>query len=158
MTQTIEVDLAEIRQITSWLATTDIGFIEVSRPGATVRLKLDQGHRGGERAERASTGSPASAPVSGTRSATAACGVGAQAVSVTAKTAGVFLGAHPGRPTPLIEAGARVAQGDVIGLLQIAQLCMPVVATASGVVTHTLAAHGAHVGYGTPLFEIAAGG
>lgn len=154
MTQTIEVDLGEIRQITTWLAAADIGFIEVSRPGATVRLKLDQGQRGGERAARASTGLPAS----GTGQATATRGAGAQAISVKAQTAGVFLSAHPARPTPLIEAGARAAQGDVIGLLQIAQLCMPVVATASGVVTQALAAHGAHVGYGTPLFEIVPGG
>ncbi|AUT64479.1 acetyl-CoA carboxylase biotin carboxyl carrier protein [Paraburkholderia terrae] len=148
MTQTIEVDLDEIRQITSWLAASNVGFIEVSRPGATVRLKVDDGHRHDERRARPSPKLSASADARGTH---------AQAVNVTAATAGVFLAAHPARSTPLVEAGARVGQGDVIGLLQIAQLCMPVVASTAGVLTRTLAAHGATVGYGTPLFEIVPG-
>ena len=42
MTQKIEVDIGELRQITSWLAEVDIEFIEISKPGATVRLTMEQ--------------------------------------------------------------------------------------------------------------------
>ena len=50
--------------------------------------------------------------------------------------------------------GTRVEPGDVIGLLQVAQLCLPVVAPAAGVVSQCLVAPGTKVGYATPLFEI----
>ncbi|WP_233848956.1 biotin/lipoyl-containing protein [Paraburkholderia sp. HD33-4] len=151
MTDKIEVDLAEIRQITAWLAATDIGSIEISRPGVTVRLKIDDEERGGKDTVRAPPAPGASA--SSSRAADAShCGP--QAVTVTAKTVGVFLAAHPARATPFVEAGAQVGQGDVIGLLQIAHLCVPVVAPAAGVVAQPLVAHGAMVGYGTVLFGI----
>ncbi|PTB20412.1 hypothetical protein C9I57_11055 [Trinickia symbiotica] len=151
MTQKIEVDLGEIRQITAWLAASDIGFIEVSKPGATVRLKVDDGHRSGKDTLREPSASLASASATRTDSAQDAR---PHAVSVTAKTTGIFLPAHPARAAPLVEGGAHVAQGDVIGLLQIAHLCVPVVAPVAGVVTQPLVAHGVTVGYGTPLFEI----
>ncbi|PMS33268.1 acetyl-CoA carboxylase biotin carboxyl carrier protein [Trinickia symbiotica] len=149
MTQKIEVDLGEIRQITAWLAASDIGFIEVSKSGATVRLKVDDGHRSG----KGTLAEPSAASASATRTGSTQY-ARTQAVSVMAKTVAVFLAAHPAHSTPLVEAGARVGQGDVIGLLQIAHLCVPVVAPVAGVVTQPLVAHGVTVGYGTPLFEI----
>lgn len=151
MTEKIEVDIGELRQITSWLAAVDIGFIEISKPGATVRLTM----------ERAAGASVVDVPVQATlpiaRSvrADAPSSLDAQAVSVTAKSAGIFLTTHPARSTPLVSAGAHVKLGDIVGLLQIAQLCVPVVAPVDGVVTQLCHAHGATVGYGTPLLELA---
>ncbi|MGV2290767.1 biotin/lipoyl-containing protein [Trinickia sp. YCB016] len=148
MTQKPEVDLGELRQITSWLAARDIGFIEVSRAGTTVRLKLDT-RRGGD---------DASLPLPTQRALDGRAG-GAQparadAVSVVADTVGTFVVTHPARQAPFVEVGARVVQGEVIGLLQIAQLYLPVVAPGAGVVKQRFVAHGETVGYGTPLFEI----
>ncbi|WP_434112256.1 biotin/lipoyl-containing protein [Paraburkholderia caffeinilytica] len=144
------MDIGELRQITSWLAAVDIGFIEISKPGATVRLTM-------ERAADVDLPVQAALPiVRSERAGTAAeSSLDAQAVSVTAKSAGIFLTTYPARSTPLVSAGAHVKLGDIVGLLQIAQLCVPVVAPVDGMVTQLCHAHGATVGYGTPLLELA---
>ena len=152
MTQKIEVDIGELRQITSWLAEVDIEFIEISKPGATVRLTMEQvpssaGADASAQAQSVSTVVPGGL-------ARAADTAQTQAVSITAKSAGIFLSAHPARSTPLVSAGDHVKPGDVVGLLQIAQLCVPVVASADGMVMRLCVAHGATVGYGTPLLEL----
>jgi acetyl-CoA carboxylase biotin carboxyl carrier protein len=54
----------------------------------------------------------------------------------------------------LVNEGAHVKVGDIVGLLQIAQLCVPVVASADGVVMKMLVAHGTTVGYGTRLLAL----
>ncbi|MFM0432904.1 acetyl-CoA carboxylase biotin carboxyl carrier protein subunit [Paraburkholderia aspalathi] len=152
MTQKIEVDIGELRQITSWLAEVDIEFIEISKPGATVRLTMEQvpssaGADASAQAQSVSTVVPGGL-------ARAADTAQTQAVSITAKSAGIFLSAHPARSTPLVSAGDHVKPGDIVGLLQIAQLCVPVVASADGMVMRLCVAHGATVGYGTPLLEL----
>jgi acetyl-CoA carboxylase biotin carboxyl carrier protein len=151
MTQTNEVDIGELRQITSWLAAVDIEFIEIRRPGATVRLTLEQATC----TDGASATEPVFAPAdSGATAASASNSAQPRTVSVNASSAGVFLVTHPARSTPLVDAGAHVKAGDIVGLLQIAQLCVPVVAPVNGVVTRTLASHGSTAGYGTPLLEL----
>lgn len=150
MTQKIEVDIGELRQITSWLAAADIGFIEINKPGATVRLTM----------ERVSCTADVNTPAVPSRDQSGRAGAletspNAQAVCVTAKSAGIFLTTHPARSTPLVSAGAHVKLGDIVGLLRIAQLCVPVVAPVDGVVMQLRHAHGATVGYGTPLIELA---
>ncbi|HYS65828.1 MAG TPA: biotin/lipoyl-containing protein [Paraburkholderia sp.] len=139
MTRKIEVDIGELRQITSWLAAVDIEFIEISKPGATVRLTLEQASLPAPCAGRA--GAPGTF-------------LNEQAVSVAAKSAGIFLTTHPARSTPMADAGAHVKVGDIVGLLQIAQLYVPVVAPVDGVVTRIPVAHGTTVGYGTLLLEL----
>ena len=154
MTEKTEVDLDEIRQITSWLAASGIRCVEIGRPGLTVRLKM------GDRCDRddeddASLGIPAAASACAPKAdAGIAARSGLRTVSVTANSAGVFLVSHPARAKPLVVPGSPVESGDTIGLLQIAHLCLPVAAPLGGVVTQPLVAHGATVGYGTPLFEI----
>ncbi|MFM0613755.1 acetyl-CoA carboxylase biotin carboxyl carrier protein subunit [Paraburkholderia nemoris] len=152
MTQKIEVDIGELRQITSWLAEVDIEFIEISKPGATVRLTMEPvpssaGADASAQAQSVSTVVPGGL-------ARAADTAQTQAVSITAKSAGIFLSTHPARSTPLVSAGDHVKPGDIVGLLQIAQLCVPVVASADGMVMRLCVAHGATVGYGTPLLEL----
>lgn len=152
MTQKNEVDIGELRQITSWLAAVDIEFIEISRPGTTVRLTLEQPSCAAD----ASATDPVVVPaVPAPAAARASNNTQPLSVNVNASSAGIFLTTHPARATPLVEAGAHVKPGDIVGLLQIAQLCVPVLAPVNGVVTRTLAAHGATVGYGTPLLELA---
>lgn len=150
MTQKIEVDINELRQITSWLAAVDIEFIEIRKPGATVRLTLGTASCTQGASAPATTGTPSvrQEPVAAQDSAQT------QTVDVTAKSAGIFLTTHPARSAPLVSAGAQVRQGDIVGLLQVAQLCLPVVAPVDGVVTSLLAGHGAAVGYGKPLLVL----
>ncbi|MFL9867903.1 hypothetical protein PQR67_27330 [Paraburkholderia fungorum] len=149
MTQKIEVDIGELRQITSWLAAVDIEFIEISRPGATVRLTMEQASC------FAGADAVAAVPVSSAgRAGTPETLLNEQAVSITAKSAGIFLTTHPARSTPMVDEGTPVKAGDIVGLLRIAQLCVPVVAPVAGVVKRIPAAHGATVGYGTRLIEL----
>jgi acetyl-CoA carboxylase biotin carboxyl carrier protein len=151
MTQKIEVDIGELRQITSWLAAADIEFIEISKPGATVRLTMEQASC----SVGVGASTQAALPIAGSgRAGAPEPSLNGQAISVTAKSAGIFLTTHPARSTPLVSAGAHVKLGDIVGLLQIAQLCVPVVAPVDGVVMQLCAVHGATVGYGTPLLEL----
>ncbi len=151
MTQKIEVDIGELRQITSWLAVADIEFIEIGRPGATVRLTMEQASC----SEGVDASAQAALPVARAGQGGAPeTSLNEPAVSVTAKSAGIFLTTHPARSIPLVNEGAHVKVGDIVGLLQIAQLCVPVVASADGVVMKMLVAHGTTVGYGTPLLAL----
>jgi acetyl-CoA carboxylase biotin carboxyl carrier protein len=152
MTQKIEVQVSELRQITSWLTEVDIEFVEISRPGATIRLTAEAEHRAVLR-------DPLPSPAPGGCTAAAVFvpeGVQKQVATVTANSVGIFLAAHPARTTPFVSVDSQVAKGDIVGLLQIAQLCVPVLAPIDGGVLRVLAAHGDKVGYGTPLFVLAA--
>jgi len=149
MTEKDEVNIGELRQIMSWLATAGIEFIEICRPAATVRLTMEREPRmkGWARTVHALD------DAEGTRERSAA--VSEQSVGVAAHCAGIFLTTHPARSTPLVSAGAHVNAGDIVGLLRIAQLCVPVLAPVEGVVIDVLVAPGATVGYGTRVIELA---
>jgi acetyl-CoA carboxylase biotin carboxyl carrier protein len=152
MTHKIEVQVSELRQITSWLTEVDIEFVEISRPGTTIRLTAEAQQRG------ASHESPLPAVPGGGTAAAAHVLEGAQkqVTTVTASSVGIFLAAHPARTTPFVSVDDHVLRGDIVGLLQIAQLCVPVLAPIDGRVLRVLATHGDKVGYGTPLFVLAA--
>jgi acetyl-CoA carboxylase biotin carboxyl carrier protein len=139
----------EIREIASWMAATDIEFLELRMPSATVRL----GRRGGEvvsldESECRAAGDHAAGPAEVPDCA------GRQLDSLTAATVGVFLRAHPGTPAPLVCVGDRVQAGQTMGLLRIGVLLLPVAATRDGFVAVLRAADGATVGYGTALIDL----
>jgi acetyl-CoA carboxylase biotin carboxyl carrier protein len=137
MTQGNELQISELKQITGWLETAGIGFIEIGGKGTVVRLTLEGQTLGGKSAVN-----PQAAP-------------SVQETQVIAVSPGVLLTCHPMRSTPFVEPGAAVRQGDVLGLLRIAQLCLPVVAPCDGVVVKWLVEPGATVGYGTALMTLA---
>jgi acetyl-CoA carboxylase biotin carboxyl carrier protein len=140
MTINHEVDIEELRQVASWLAAADIEFAEIRRAGATIRLTLGS-------AEPLDEADAFDAPPSSSAGPTAI---------VRAPSTGVFVATHPDRATPQAAVGSRVDAGSVVGLLQIAELYRPVVAASGGVISAVLAEAGDVVGYGTPLFELAA--
>jgi acetyl-CoA carboxylase biotin carboxyl carrier protein len=138
MTKRKELQISELRQITGWLETAGIGFIEIGGQGTLVRLTLE------------GDGAASPQPV---RSAPTV-----QETRVLATSSGVLLTCHPMRSTPIVEPGAVVKQGDVLGLLRIAQLCLPVISPSDGVVVKWLVEPGATVGYGTALMTLAPAG
>jgi acetyl-CoA carboxylase biotin carboxyl carrier protein len=135
MTQGNELHISELKQITGWLETAGIGFIEIGGKGTVLRLTL----------EGKSAVNPRPAP-------------SVREMQVIAVAPGVLLTCHPMRSTPFVEPGAAVRQGDVLGLLRIAQLCLPVVAPCDGVVVKWLVEPGATVGYGTAVMTLAPAG
>ncbi|SAL62180.1 acetyl-CoA carboxylase biotin carboxyl carrier protein subunit [Caballeronia udeis] len=141
MTQGKELQISELRQITAWLETAGIGFIEIGGKGTLVRLTLE-GERDGEGSAAAN---PQPAP-------------SVRQTQVIALSPGVLLTCHPMRSTPFVEPGWQVRQGDVLGLLRIAELCLPVVAPCDGVVVAWLVEPGATVGYGSALMNLAPAG
>ena len=138
MTKRKELQISELRQITGWLETAGIGFIEIGGKGTLVRLTLEGGGAADPQPVRSVQ------PVEETQ--------------VLATSPGVLLTSHPMRSTPIVEPGAAVKQGDVLGLLRIAQLCLPVIAPSDGVVVKWLVEPGVTVGYGTALMTIAPAG
>ncbi|WP_423760869.1 acetyl-CoA carboxylase biotin carboxyl carrier protein [Burkholderia sp. NLJ2] len=139
MTNNNEVDIQELRQISSWLAAAEIEFAEIRHAGSTVRLSLEPAVPSGE-AGAIGMPSPAAGPTSIVRS----------------PSTGIFATTHPDRAAPQAAIGHRVEAGNVVGLLQIAELYRPIVAERSGVISAIPAEPGGLVGYGAPLFELAA--
>ena len=135
MTQGKELQISELRQITGWLEMAGIGFIEIGGKGTLVRLTLE----GNGEADP-----PSAQPAPSVRE-----------TRVIAPSSGVLLTCHPMRSTLIVEPGAAVREGDVLGLLRIAQLCLPVVAPCDGVVVKWLVEPGTTVGYGTALMTLA---
>ena len=131
-----------IQQIAAWLAATDIGLLELRGPGQTLRLR----HQGSAidivETDDAALPDAAAAPDA------------SQPVTVAASSVGVFLHRHPLREEALAPPGTPVAPGQALGLLQAGPLLLSVLAPAAGIVLELLAAHGAVVGYGTPLITL----
>ena len=138
MTQRKELQISELRQINGWLETAGIGFIEIGGNGTLVRLTLE--------GDGAANLPPASPALSG------------RETHVIATSPGVLLTCHPMRSTPIVEPGAAVREGDVLGLLRISQLCLPVIAPSDGVIVKWLVEPGTTVGYGTALMTLAPAG
>lgn len=140
-----------IRQLGDWLAGTDIAVLELSTPD--TRLRLDRGTAASPtppaRAATPTSATTATAATAGTDRAPRPAGQ-----LVRAQSVGVFLDTHPLAAAPLAPVGARVAAGQVLGLLRIGALLLPVTAPADAVVARVLATPGAAVGYGTALFDL----
>ena len=131
-----------LQQLATSLADAGIGLLELRGPGVLLRLGRD--------AADVAAGVEASVSTPGPSRPTPSSGA-----TVSAPAAGVFLHAHPMQSTPLAPVGAPVRAGAPIGLLQIGALMLPVTAPRAAVVAGLLVAHGATVGYGTPLVELA---
>jgi acetyl-CoA carboxylase biotin carboxyl carrier protein len=129
----------ELREIAGWMAATDIGFLELRMPGATVRL----GRRGdevvtlddGQRNDATNRSGP---PID----------------TVSSASVGVFLHTHPCATAPFVRPGARVQAGQTLGLLRIGVLLLPVAASRGGTVAEVRVEDGATVGYGAALVDL----
>jgi acetyl-CoA carboxylase biotin carboxyl carrier protein len=123
------------RQLSAWLAATDIALLELRAPGVDICLwqhdgqidTLPPGH--GRSAARATQ-------------------------PIKAQFVGVFLHSHPLHDTALAALGQEVVAGQAIGLLRIGALLLPVLAPRDSIVTGYAVAHGVTVGYGTPLVDL----
>ena len=124
-----------VRQLSAWLAATDIDVLELDGPGEHLCLR-----RNGAQVEVV--------PNTGAQG-----GPGPLAVAKAASV-GVFLHGHPLRGEPLAAPGTPARAGQVLGLLQIGALLLPVTAPRDGIVENVLVAQGTTVGYGTPLVEL----
>lgn len=130
----------DIKQLSAWLADTDIALLELRGPDVHLRLRHD-----GARVDQVDDDLPPAPDAPG-----AATG----RVVATAASVGVFLHQHPLQEAPLARPGLRVNAGQTIGLLQIGSLLLPVRAPRDATVAAALVAHGTTVGYGTPLIEL----
>lgn len=134
-----EQQLAEVRQLSEWLAGTDITLLELSGPGKTIRLR-----RGG-----LAGGSQPVPPVQAPPEP-----VASTSTVVRADSVGIVLHAHPMRAEPLVRPGQEVAAGQPLALLRIGLLLLPVPAPRAGKVGRMVAADGATVGFGDALVEL----
>ena len=129
----MKLDAGLVATLSRWLDATDIDRLELSGPDGSLTL----GRAGVAHAE----------PVA----------EAAAVVEVVSPSLGIFLDRHPLAVQPLIEIGDEVAEGDPLGCLQVGALLTPVWAPRAGIVAERLAAPGALVGYGTPLFRLQPG-
>jgi acetyl-CoA carboxylase biotin carboxyl carrier protein len=122
----------DVRQLSAWLAATDIELLELRGPDHQLCLR-----REGEQVVVV-TAEEQSQPL----------------LVISAASVGIFLQNHPLRREALVLPGERVRAGQVLALLQIGALLLPVNAPRDGVALRPLVTHGATVGFGTPLFEM----
>lgn len=125
-----------VTQLAAWLAATDIDLLEFTSPAGRIGLRRHAGTATFDEGAPLET-SPAETTATDT--------------VVKANSPGVFLATRPGREAPLAEIGDSIGAGQMLGLLQVGALLLPVRAPTSGVLTSWRAAHGALVGFGTPL-------
>jgi acetyl-CoA carboxylase biotin carboxyl carrier protein len=129
--------LDHIDQLCAWLASTDIGLLELKGPTASLRLL----HDGPDVAVQTFDGTEATQPHQ-------------PALVVRAPGPGVFLDRHPLRESAMAPVGADVLAQAPLGFLQVGPLLMPVPAPLTGTVLDVLVPPGTVVGYGTPLFSL----
>lgn len=134
--------LERFRQLSAWLADTDIGVLELRGPQTLLRLVRD-GAAGGEVVQSEVSDEVAA------RAAPARPGT----TVVAAPTVGIVRHRHPMRDAALAPPGTQVEAGQPLALLQIGQLLVHVEAPRAGVVARLLAPDGAAAGYGDPLIE-----
>jgi acetyl-CoA carboxylase biotin carboxyl carrier protein len=84
--------------------------------------------------------------------------VATHAETIHAASVGEFLTGYPSRGAPLTQQGARVAPGEILGLVRTGLIFAPVTLAADdprpATLKRILVPTGTLVGYGTPLFEI----
>ena len=130
--------LERFRQLSAWLADTDVALLELRGPQTLLRLVRD-GATGDVRQEDAHDAHDEARP--GT-------------TIVPASSVGIVRHRHPLRDGPLAPVGTRVEGGQPLALLQIGQMLIAVPAPRDGVVARRLANDGDAVGYGDPLIEL----
>ena len=123
----------DIRQLATWLAATDIDFLELQGPDVQARI-----HRDGT---PAATAEPLPQPI-------------AESHAVRAQGLGILLDRIPGRGMPLVSPGMDIQAGDLVALLQVGPLLLPVRATCDAQAGDWLVVPGSTVGWGTPLLSI----
>jgi acetyl-CoA carboxylase biotin carboxyl carrier protein len=131
--------IEQVRQLSDWLAATDITLLELTGPDRAIRLRRNGGDAFVEEA--------LPAPASGTPSKP-------DATVVRAGSVGLYLDAHPLRTEPLVRPGDAVVAGQALALLKIGLVLLAVPAPRAGVVARIVATPGRAVGYGEPLIEL----
>ena len=127
--------LDHVDQLSAWLKDANLGLLELRGPGATLRLVND---------------GASVRVVEGEESPS----VDAPSMIVRAPSPGIFLDRHPLHERAIALGAADVRADDPLGFLQIGPLLFAVPAPRAGTLIDVLVAHGAIVGYGTPLFVL----
>lgn len=140
-----EQQIEQVRQLSQWLAGTDITFFELTGPGKTIRLRRNSG-------TVAESGTPrATAPE---RNGTATAHAATASTVVRSGSVGIVLHSHPLRTEPLVRVGQEVAAGQAVALLKIGLVLLAVPAPRAGNVARIVAPHESAVGFGDALIEI----
>lgn len=136
--------IEQIRQLTRWVRDAGLSGLEIRQPGFELAFTLGRtpvpAAEGGAAVRSANTPPlpPKAAPVN----------------TVNASGPGLFRLAHPAQPQPLVNPGDSVAVGQLVGLLQVANLFLPVRSDRAGRIGQVLASDGQTVGYGHPLMTV----
>ena len=141
--QTAEQTAAQARQLSEWLAATDIAILELTGPGQVIRLRRTAGD-----------GITTEISDGNAQDGEAQDSHDIPATVVRAGSVGVVLHAHPLRDEPLVRAGQRVSAGQALVLLQVGKVLLPVCAPRDATVIRHVADHHSVAGYGTPLVEL----
>ncbi len=73
---------------------------------------------------------------------------------ITSPMVGVFYAAPTENAEPFVQVGSHVKAGDVVCIIEAMKLMNEIIADQDGVIAEVLAANGAIVEYGQPLFRL----
>lgn len=149
----MEIDRARILELVQILKASSAAELAVEEGGVTVRLVRAATPAAADPVvtvtttdEAANAETPAETP--------APTGPSAEVFTVTSRFVGLFYpGKEPGGP-PLVEVGQEVAEGQVLGVVEVLRKPMDVTSPVSGILVETMAEEGTPVQYGDPLFAI----
>lgn len=153
----MELDCERITELVGLLKASSAAELTVQENGVTIRLV-----RALPESLTAATAEPvvtvangeAPAVVVSPLEAAAAAAPVPEAVTVKSRFVGLFYpGKEPGGP-PLVELGQEVAEGQVLGVVEVLRKPMNVTSPVAGVLSEVVAEEGAPVQYGDALFLI----
>ncbi|WP_437883425.1 acetyl-CoA carboxylase biotin carboxyl carrier protein [Pseudomonas sp. LRF_L74] len=130
----------KIRQLASWMAEANLAQLELRSPTFEIRLKRPaQGAAPAKNARLPATPVTADIPLP---------------VAAIATVCGHFHARHPERDTPQVASGQAIKTGDLVGVIDVGDLLLPVIASADGIAGHYLVEDGQLVDYGTALLAL----
>jgi acetyl-CoA carboxylase biotin carboxyl carrier protein len=140
------------RELSAWLAATDIALLELRGPDTLIRLR--RGGNGVTAAPREDAACRSRGERGPEDPGLQPGGESAAVTVVRAPCVGILRHGHPLHDAPLAAAGRHVVAGQPLALLQIGHTLVPAVAPRDGVVARLVARDGDAVGFGDPLVEL----
>jgi len=153
-------DMDDLKQLVEFLKSQQVTEFDLDRGGVKIRLKFSQNAASssgsGELEHMLSTASPTveRAAVAATHAAPVAAQADASLHIVKSPMVGTFFNAPAPGAAPFVLPGDRVAQGQVIGVVEAMKLLNEIESDAAGEVVECMVTSGQPIEYGQPLYSI----
>jgi acetyl-CoA carboxylase biotin carboxyl carrier protein len=157
-------DIADLKQLIEFLKENQVAEFDLDRGDLKIRLKFNAPEATStslsDLGRLLASAPPARAAVAATQPAAPAAAAPAPAEpesglhTVKSPMVGTFFSSPSPGAAPFISVGDRVAQGQVIGIVEAMKLMNEIESDAAGEVVKCLVSNGQPIEYGQPLFAV----